>query len=234
MYFYDTANPEQSLYHDFLFWIGAEYDTTVVFTDWTRSANFALDYAVRKIFQAMGDWKWDDANNSDLPIATTDIVSGQENYTIADEDLRINRVRFMDQNGNWHTLDPRTRREDKDHLLAKSGRPRTYFKQGRSIFPLPVPNYEMSGGIEIEFERGSNYFTVDDTTTAPGIPTPFHRYVSLLAANDFCIANVQLAPRLAPIQNAIAALDADLIEFMSHQDRDEKPKLKLRRSTEHY
>src|SRR5437763_632330 len=78
----DSSHKEQSLYHDFLFWTGAK-EVSIDYTSFVRSANFALDAVVRKIFQTSGRWQFDDANDTDLPIATTDLVANQDNYTIA-------------------------------------------------------------------------------------------------------------------------------------------------------
>lgn len=232
MRFYDVANPELSLYHDFLFWTGAK-PISVDFTDYTRSANFALDAVVRKIFQANGRWQYDDANNTDITIATTDLVANQDNYTLADAHLRISRVRMIGKDGNWKTLRPIDRRDESDRQLAKTGEPYVYDKMGRSVLPLPVPDYAVAGGVEMSFDRGSNYFAVTDTTKEPGIPSIFHRYISLYSAQDFVLA-LEIPNKLQPIQTAIQALDVDLANFIASQDRDEKPTMTLERTLEIY
>jgi hypothetical protein len=228
----DSSNKEQSLYHDFLFWTGAK-NVSVDLTDFIRSSNFALDAVVRKIFQTSGRWQFDDANNSNLPIAITDLVAGQDNYTLADEHLRISRLRIKDKQGNWKTLRPIDRRDENDRQLARTGEPEVYDKLGRSVLPLPVPDYNAAGGVEITFDRGSNYFAITDTTKQPGIPSPFHRYISLYDARDYVLAN-EIPNKLQVIDTEIQRLDADLIQFIAYQDRDEKPSMSVKRTLEFY
>lgn len=232
MRFNDAANPELSLYHDFLFWTGAK-NISVSLPDFTRSANFALDSVVRKIFQASGRWQFDDANNDDLPIAVTDLIANQDNYTLADSHLRISRFRIKDRHGNWKTLRPIDRRDESDRQLAKTGEPHVYDKMGRSVLPLPIPDYSVAGGVELTFERGSNYFAVADTTKEPGLPMPFHRYISLYAAQDYVLAN-SIPNKLQSITTQLQQLDQDLIQFIAYQDRDEKPNMTVERTLEIY
>jgi hypothetical protein len=104
---------------------------------------------------------------------------------------------------------------------------------GRSVLPLPVPDYAMAGGVELTFERGSNYFATTDTTKEPGLPVTFHRYISLYAAQDYVLANT-IAKKLQPINTQIQQLDQDLADFIAYQDRDEKPNMTVERTLEIY
>ena len=225
MDFNNSSSPEISLYHDALFWAGASSDDLAI-ADFTRSANFGLDSVLRKIFRADGRWQYDDGNNTDLPIATTALVSGQDNYTLADAHQKVSRVRVLDQNGNWKTLTPTDRRNQSDSSLAATGTPSSYDKVGRSLILIPAPDYGASGGVEITFQRGSNYFASDDTTKEPGIPTPFHRYISLYAARDFVVANT-VPDKLQAIDTEIQRMDDDLLDFLATRDRDEPPRMTL-------
>lgn len=236
MHFNDSTNKELSLYHDALFLTGAK-STTFDIVDFTRSANFALDAYVRKVFQLSGRWQYDDPNHVDgngnptMPIGTTDLMAGQDNITLADEHLRISRVRIIDKHGNWKTLEPIDRRDETDEQLAATGEPCVYDKLGRSILPLPIPDYSVTKGVEVTFERGSNYFTPTDTTKTPGIASPFHRYISLLPSQDQPGVSVD---RQQIITNNLKELDADLVQFIAYQDRDEKPKFTVRPPLEIY
>lgn len=228
----DSSNKEQSLYHDFLFWTGAK-EVSITYTDFVRSANFALDAVVRKIFETSGRWQFDDANNGDIMISTTDLVANQDNYTLADEHLRLSRFRVRDKQGNWKTLRPIDRRDESDRLLAKTGEPVAYDKIGRSLIPVPVPDYGATLGVELTFERGSNYFSPTDTTKQPGIPSPFHRYVSLYPSRDQVLAK-NIPNKLQPIDTELQRLDQDLINFIAYQDRDEKPGMTIKPTLEIY
>jgi hypothetical protein len=232
MEFNDASNPEVSLYHDALFW-AATNSTDFPIADFTRSANFALEAVLRKIFMADARWQYDDENNTDLPIATTSLVSGQDNYTLADEHLKLARVRVKDEQGNWVTLTPSDRRNLSDANLIATGVPATYDKMGRSLLLYPVPHYASSGGLEITYQRGSNYFVVGDTSKVPGIPSPFHRYISLYAARDFVIAD-SVPDKLQAIDAEIQRMDADLIDFFASRDRDEPPSMTVAPTLEIY
>lgn len=225
----NNTDTEKSLYHDALWWVDATADTWA-FADFIRSANFALDHAVRKILTVSGRWQFDDSNNEDLPIATTPLVANQDNYTIADSHLRIARLRVTDKNGDFKTLRPKDRRDLSDSFTTKTGVPEVYDKLGRSIFPFPIPDY--SGTVEITYQRGSNYFTPDDTTKSPGFDSTFHRYVSLSPAREYAL---KYAPqRVNAIDTEIQRLDAELKEHYVTRDVDDAPQMTVERTTENY
>lgn len=232
MKFNDSSDKANSLYHDALFWTGAK-STTLDIDDFTRSANFALDAVVRKIFKADGRFQYDDANYGDLPIATTTLESGADHVPLADEHLKVTRVRIKDKQGNWKTLTPVDRRDMTDDQLSATGEPESYDKLGNNIFLLPIPDYGADGGVELQLQRGSNYFTTADTTKKPGIPSIFHRYISLYPARDHVLAKT-IPNKLQAIDAEIQRLDADLIEFFAFRDRDERPRMTVRRTLENY
>ena len=211
------------LYSDARFWCGiANTDTTTYpLADFTRNANFALDRVSSLIM------KWDDTNNTDLPIATTSLVASQQDYGIAVGHLKVLKVRIKDQQGNWVSLDPINRRDLTDsQLTATAGDPKRYDKAGNSLFLYPKPSYASSGGLEVQFQRGASYFATTDTTKTPGFATHFHRLVSLYAALDYCETN-DFDKRAAKIRANIQTLEAELITHYSSRDLDAKISLKI-------
>lgn len=211
------------LYSDARFWCGiANTDTTTYpLADFTRNANFALDRVSSLIM------KWDDTNNTDLPIATTSLVASQQDYGIAVGHLKVLKVRIKDQQGNWVSLDPINRRDLTDsQLTATAGDPKRYDKVGNSLFLYPKPSYASSGGLEVQFQRGASYFATTDTTKTPGFATHFHRLVSLYAALDYCETN-DFDKRAAKIRANIQTLEAELITHYSSRDLDAKISLKI-------
>ena len=68
------------------------------FTAWANETGDDLWFA---IWSSMGSWQWDDSNQTDLPQATTDLVSGQSRYTMPTSALTIKRVEIKDENGSW-------------------------------------------------------------------------------------------------------------------------------------
>jgi len=232
MYLRYDSNTAISLYHDYLFWTKFT-DSIAVFEEYVRLANFALDRTLRKIYQVDGRWQHHDANHSEYPIDVQDLVAGQDNYVLADEHLRISRVRMKNREGNWITLTPKDRSHFSDDDLAETGNPELYDKLGPGIFPVPIPDYAATGGVEVTYQKGSNYFTTDDTNKAPGFASIFHRYVSLLPAQDACATN-ELNNQLKAVQNAIQQLDQEVLEFYATREQDGVQTLDLKKSNRGY
>lgn len=213
---------------DVLFWTGTTVDDYPL-VDITRNANFALDRVVSLIQKADNKWEWEDSNNSDLPIATTSLVADQSDYSLAVTHLKIHKLRIKDPNGNLISLEPKNRKDMTDSELTESaGTPRTYDKMGNSVFLFPKPSYASTGGLEIQFQRGANYFASTDTTKVPGFATQFHRLVPLYAARDYC-SKSGLDSRVAVIDKEITKLESELVEFYSARNFDEKQFLSLRK-----
>lgn len=218
-----------SLYADALFWSGANSASFPVDPDFTRSANGAMDRVTALIQRADNTWSWNDANlSTELLDASTALVSGTQKYAISTSWLKIARVRVKDANGNWITLQPVDRDELSDSQLAASGTPWAYFKLGGYIYLVGTPNYSSTGGLEVQFQRGADYFVVGDTTKAPGFASQFHRLISLYAALDYVEANT-IPNRGDVIRNRINAMEAELQQFYADRDRDDRPSLSLRR-----
>jgi hypothetical protein len=216
-----------SIVDDARYWSRSN-STTYAIADLVRNANTALDRVISLIFRADNTWEFDDANNTDLPIATTSLVSAQQDYSLAVTHLKVLRVRAKNTSGNWVTLDPVSRRDVSDSELASSGTPSKYDKLGNSIFLTPEPNYASSGGLEVQFQRGADYFTTADTTKSPGFASQFHRLISLYAALDHTDSR-SMEKQSAKIRARIEPLEQELIEFYSSRDYDRAHSLSLRR-----
>ena len=162
-------------------------------------ANNALDRVVSLIMQSDGRWQWDDENNTDLPIATTGVVSGQQDYTLSVSHLQMLRVEIQDSTGNWTKLKALDQADVFDQSLESfptvaagqttSGLPVWYDKVGNSLFLYPVPNYSQDASLKVYFKRGPSYFTTADTTKAPGFNSLYHELIPLWIAYNFAIAN---------------------------------------------
>ncbi len=214
---------------DIDFWAGSD-DTSYPVPAKARNANFALDRVTALIMRSDGRWKWDDDNQSGTPIiASTALVAGTADYTFAVTHLKILRVRVKDSGGNWITLTPVERRDISNSLLtASSGTPRHYDLLGDTITLLPAPNYSISNALEFQIQRGASYFTASATTTVPGFASQFHRLISLYAAFDYCDAN-ELDARARKLEEHIAKMEAELVEFYSSRRADAQPRIRPRR-----
>ena len=171
---------------------GATPDTTTMpIKTFTRNANMALDRCTMLALKCDGIWQFDDSNQTgELLDVSSNLVSGTQKYAMSVTWLKIGKVRTKDAAGNWITLIKRDRRQFSDaQLTAPTGTPTFYDIMGGYIYLYCAPNYSSTGGLEIQFERGPSYFVYTDTTKTPGFASPFHRLVSLMAAQDFADAN---------------------------------------------
>ena len=150
----------------------------------TRAANKTLRKIWSWIFEAYGGWIYDDSNNTDFPIATTQIVSSQQDYSIPSEALIVNDLEVKDASGNWCDLIPITS-EEIDKLQAEkeffktNGLPIYYLLIGGSFKLFPTPNYTQAASLRISFDRGATTFTSGDTTKTPGFVSQFHDAVAV-------------------------------------------------------
>lgn len=203
---------------------------TYPIADKTRNINRAMDKVVSLIFGSDGVWDWDDSNQTDLPIATTSLVSGQVDYSFAVSHLKIARVLAKDGGGQWRILQPFDITEDigKLYLLGQpsSGTPIGYDKKANSIFLYPTPDYNSSGGLKIYFQRPSTYFTTADTTKEPGFASIYHRYLSYSAAYDYAVAmGLAKAPQL---RQEMSIMEKELQEFYGKRNRDDRTGIRVK------
>ena len=146
--------------------------------------NQAYEEVVAKILNADGRWQWDDTNRTDLPIGTTTLVNGQQDYAFDTTHLKIIGVSVKDNSGNFYKLDPIDPNDitgDRTEYLETAGRPLYYDKIGNSVFLYPKPDNGVSvtlaAGLKVYFQRTADIFTSEQVTTGtkvPGFASPFH------------------------------------------------------------
>lgn len=197
-----------------------------------RNANRAMDKAVSLILKSDGRWQWDDDNQTDLPIATASLVSGQQDYSFAVSHLTIERVMIKDgASGGWITLNKLDINDPyiEPYLLGTpaNGKPIAYDLKANSIFLYPTPDYASTGGLKIWFQRPSTYFTAGDTTKAPGFASIFHRYIALQCAFDYHLAK---GLDTTKIRNEMTLMEQDIINFYANRNvADKQSTLRPRR-----
>lgn len=145
--------------------------------------------------------KWDDANNTDLPVGTFNLVSGQADYTIAQDAnsldiLSITNVRILPNATATQYMDlDEITMDDPRAAWAMSpattdvGTPVCYLKRGNTLFFFPKPNYNATNGGKIYFEREESYFSSADTIKTPGFVKPFHILLALYASLEWLLIN---------------------------------------------
>jgi len=209
-----------------LFGNSATLNADYSLTDRTRNINIAWDEVVASLYKADPNYKWDDTSNSDFPFATLALTADQDHYTLLDTALVIHRVRMKDSQGSWITLTPRLRSELTDTELNATGTPDKYYKFGGAVFPLPIPDYGIAGGVELEFQRGGNHFTIADDTASPGFNSQFHQILSIKSAKRYALAN-GMDEKVAMLTTMEEDITRKMIEHYQLRSPDEKPRFRL-------
>lgn len=198
--------------------------------DFTARLNRSLDKAVSKILSCDGRWQFDDANYTDLPIGSTNIVASQADYTMAVSHLDVLKVLAKDSAGNLRVLtpidesDPIGIRYLNETTTAETGIPQYYDKKGSSIILYPTPNYASTAGLVVHFQRGPSYFAYTDTTKAPGFPSTFHRFVSLDTAVDYGVSKT--LPQVDGWARERDTVGQQMEDFFSKRSRDEQKSIR--------
>lgn len=145
--------------------------------------------------------QWDDLNHTDLPIGTFNLVSGQGDYTIAEDANTLDIFNITEVRIYASATDTTYRPVEiinADHPLAyyamspsstETGTPTHVLKRGNTLHFYPTPNYNATSGGKIFFEREQSYFASTDTTKEPGFPKPFHALLALYASHDWLTVN---------------------------------------------
>lgn len=200
--------------------------------NFTNLINRQYDKAVSIIIEKDGRWQYDDTSFGTRAVATTNLVSGQANYTLDASQLKLIMVRLKDQSGNWNLLvpfnitDPEAFYYVREQNPAVTGDPHWYEKQGDQLILYPTPNYSQSASLELTVQRIPNYFSHTDAAQTPGLAPIFHRILSIGAALDYAVVN-SLAHK-----NDLAQLYQDerdrMIGFYSMRNRDEQKTLRAK------
>ena len=227
MVFNDTTT-SQGLVQDIYYGINAN-SVSFPIADVTRAVNNGLDKVSAIILQADNRWQWEDINNTTLPIATTDIVSGQKDYTFDSSFLIVEKVLISDKTGNFYPARNINIQDQgvNSYLEAKStntGLPYRYDIMGNSILLDPVPNYSYTGGIKVHFKRKAGYFTTSDTTKEPGFNSQFHKYLSLYAQYEYAHAK-NLNQKKQELLNDMALMERAISKHYATRSKDYKPRL---------
>jgi hypothetical protein len=182
----------------------------------TRAVNEANRIIWSWIFEAYGGWQYDDANQTNLPSATTSLVASQQKYTILAEALTSLGFSVVDQGGNEYDLEPITLDEIRERGLSEQeflntpGNPKYYRMVGNVVKLYPAPSYSQNASLRARFDRGSVVFASTDSTKSPGFASEFHGAVStgasLIIAEDKGLKNQNnIEQRWARYERAIKA-----------------------------
>ncbi len=192
--------------------------------------NLAFDDFVQLAIQSNGTWQWDDSNQTDYPIITTNIVSGQRDYAFTSDSsgnliLDVFKVFVANSNGVFSEIKAVDVQSDSDLSSFTDGQntggaPVRYDKTANGIFLDPIPNYNRTAGLKVYVNREPSYFTSSDTTKKPGVPGILHKWFVLRPAQDYARRNtLATLPRL---EIEVLRMEQTIQDYFSSRIRDER------------
>jgi hypothetical protein len=230
--FHDTTSAKAGLIEDCEFNLNFPYgaisgDSTTLLPTLTRLINVWYQKIVTMIFASQDDWTWDDSNATDYPIAITNLVANQQDYSIpvSLNMLRIQTVNVSYDGGTtWRRANPFNKNESYQPLDTTNLKNNYtivnpfYSIENNAIFVYPVPTANSTGGLKIWFQRGPLEFATSDTTKAPGIDPGFHRMISLGACYEFAV--IKNLPTKDYFKNSLDDYEIRLKQYYGRKDDD--------------
>jgi hypothetical protein len=189
-----------------------------------RRANSALSDFVSIALDSDDRWNFEDTNHSELPIGTTALVNGQNDYELDNSMLKILKVELKSENDTWVELIPIDRNDTEIpyEQLFGEGTPKYYDKFANSALLFPTPNYDQDDSLRVWYQRDASYFTATDTDKAPGIPSLFHKYIALKIAEPY--ARDKQLKNYVSIRNEIQKYEEETIPaYYAKRNKDERP-----------
>lgn len=216
--------------------IGTISGDTNLLKDFTARVNAAGSEVYAVILKAAGNWQYDDKNTTDLPRATTNLVSGQELYSTPSDALTIQRVEILDEANNWRELKPITKEmitgQGLDEFMEENAQPTYYELVGDQIQIFPAANYSVNDGLKAYYDRGEVSFTTSDTTKTPGFASIFHKILPIKAAIDWLDVKQPQSPTLVRLLQREAEYTVRLQDFYGKRFKDLPPV--IRRKQENF
>jgi len=158
----------------------------------TRRLNQAKDRFITIAMKFDALWKFDDRRYADsdlnLPIATTNLVSGTKDYLFDSTFLTIEQVFVKDSSGNWHELDQQDDKTAPDaYIGTATGLPTTYEFVGNSLILDITPDYNSTGGLKVVTRRKLTNFSYGDGAVPISAPEIFFKYLANYASFPYLI-----------------------------------------------
>ena len=177
-------------------------------------------------------WNFDDRNQTDLPIASTNVITSQQDYQFASELLGVTQVFCKDSSGTFQELEEQDDRNDPEAYLRKqaTGTPTHYELVGNSILLSPIPNYNSTLGLKVTFKRNGVKPAHDVASdVSPGIPSLFHPFLANYASLQTAI-DKQMDNR----RDLAALVEKDEIsirEFISNRAKPKRAGLRVKQES---
>jgi hypothetical protein len=209
---------------------------TTRLAQFTSDVNLALDSIWATIFEVGGTWQLDDSNFTDYPVITTNLVSGQRDYSFTTDGsgnviLEIYKVLVSDAQGNYIEINSVDQQGNAPINFLDgnntTGQPNSYDKTGNGIFLDPIPNYNYANGLKLLINREASYFTVSDTTKKPGFAGIFHEYLALRPSYMYCTRN-KMFDLAKSLKAEMLEMEDKIREHYAKRNKDEVKRLVAR------
>ncbi len=183
------------------------------------------------ILRYQSNWEFDDTNETDFPIATTNLVTSQQDYSLPSTLVKLVRVEVKDSGGNYQRveqLDETQIDQALSEFMKTDGLPRYYREIGNSIELYPAPaDVTLTNGLKCYYQRVVQDFTNADAAVEPGFSKQFHPILSYGAAYEY--ATINQLPNAEALKARLDELREELREYYSNRNREVRTTLKVRR-----
>jgi hypothetical protein len=203
--------------------------TSTSLTDATllRRVNQAGNELIAKLLILSKKLKFDDYNQTDLPIGVGTLTDNRQDYALENTLLIIDRIEIKDINGDWHKISP-INENDIECSLAEyesvPGMPKEYARRANSLFFYPAPTstaVTLASGLKIYYQRGFVDFTTEDVsagTKEPGFSPSYHFYLSYKSALPY--ADSYKKDRVNFIMSEIQRMEREMFDLELNKDND--------------
>jgi hypothetical protein len=221
---------KQSLIEDIDFLVGTDSNSYPL-ADKLRNINSHYGDVVALILEANDRWEWDDANRTDFPIGTCNLVANQQDYDLTGLSglLKILRVEVADSSGTFSKLQPVDETQigtAMSQFQSTAGTPQFYRETSNSVELYPKPSYNSVNGLKIYYQRSMSEFTTTSASSVPGFALPFHRILSLGASYDYAMANGK--GNANQLFQRMELQKENLKNYYANRNKDVRPMLKPR------
>ncbi len=181
-----TVTEIQSLIHDLIDTSSSDFPVARM----VRGMNKAQDKIVNIILQKESLGQYDDTNYTDLAEGYLNIVSGQEDYSLKEDEnfadlLTVHKVYVLGSATATEYVEIEKKGKFK---TAGTGIPTAFRLNGKTLIFDIEPNYSSTNGIYVQFSRIPKPILTTDTTRELGMPVTYHHLVALYTAYDFARA----------------------------------------------
>ena len=159
-------------------------------TDRLVSINNWYDKLHSIILESQAEWDFDDSNATDLPIAKTDLLASTKSYALPETLYRLNKLEVNYGSGfiKAQPIDLNETGLSEDEISARATVNNPYYRTfGRTFTIYPTPTAEVTGGLQLYFDREVDDFSASDLSTGtkkPGLDRLWHDFIALGASLD--------------------------------------------------